>query len=332
MKSSHLFLYGVISIIFTSASLPAATNTVVTTPPVYVPNLSNASGALPDGVLAWDATTKETNIVENTSQAYFVFNFTNIATEIKLGLTTNVTSITNFTSVRNSGFWARLFGKKFIRITHVTSLTNIVMATNSITPIPVTILTVRPSCGCTTTKLPPLPWTLAPGTNGQIEATVNLPGQGGTLYKSLTVYTDKGSKMLVLKINIQPFVMPAMSEAERAQNMQMALADRQAIFKGTCVTCHVQRGAGKYGQALYEADCAICHEGEHRPTMVPDLHALKTPTNLEFWRTWIAKGKPGSLMPAFSTLDGGPLSDMQIASLASYLNADIQYKSLPYSK
>ena len=53
--------------------------------------------------------------------------------------------------------------------------------------------------------------------------------------------------------------------------------------------------------------------------MVPDLHALKTPTNFEFWRIWIAHGKPGSLMPAFSTTDGGPLSDMQIASLASYL-------------
>ena len=35
--------------------------------------------------------------------------------------------------------------------------------------------------------------------------------------------------------------------------------------------------------------------------MVPDLHALKTPTNVEFWRIWIAHGKPGSLMPAFST-------------------------------
>lgn len=312
--------------IFTSASLPAATNTVVTTPPVYVPNLSNASGVLPDGVIAWDATTKATNVVENTSQAYFVFNFTNIATEIKLGLTTNVISITNSTMVANSGFWARLFGKKFTRVTHVTCLTNVVTVTNSITPIPVTILTVRPSCGCTTTKLPPLPWTLAPGTNGQIEATVNLPAETGTLYKSLSVYTDKGSKMLMLNITIQPFVMPAMSEADRARNLQTALTDRQAVFKGECVTCHVQRGEGKYGQTLYEADCAICHEGERRATMVPDLHALKTPTNLEFWRAWIAQGKPGSLMPAFSTLDGGPLSDMQIASLANYLSATIPSK------
>jgi mono/diheme cytochrome c family protein len=332
MKLSRSFLGAVIGVIFIGTSLPAATNTVVTTPPVYVPNLSNASGALPDSVLAWDATSKETNVMANTSQAHFVFNFTNVATQIKLGLVTNVTGITNFTTVTNSSFWVRLFGKKITQLVNVASQTNIVTVTNSLAPIPVTILSVRPSCGCTTTKLPPLPWTLAPGTNGQIEATVNLTAPSGTLYKTLAVSTDKGSKMLMLKITIQPFVMPAVSEAERARNMQTALANRQAVFKGECITCHVRQGDGKYGQALYEADCAICHESEHRATMVPDLHALKTPTNFEFWRTWITHGKPGSLMPAFSTLDGGPLSDMQIASLANYLSAAIPSKSLPSSK
>jgi mono/diheme cytochrome c family protein len=194
-----------------------------------------------------------------------------------------------------------------------------VFSFTNVSSTPVVITSVRPSCGCTTTKLPSLPWTLAPGTNGRIEATVNLFNATGTLYKSLTVYTDKGFKMLQLKITIVPFVMPKISEAERTQNLKIAAADRQAVFKGDCVACHVERGEGKYGQALYEADCAICHEGEHRATMVPDLHALKTPTNFEFWRIWIAHGKPGSLMPAFSTVDGGPLSDMQIVSLASYL-------------
>ena len=36
----------------------------------------------------------------------------------------------------------------------------------------VVITGVRPSCGCTTTKLPALPWRLGPGMNGQIEADV----------------------------------------------------------------------------------------------------------------------------------------------------------------
>ncbi|MGB7768875.1 MAG: DUF1573 domain-containing protein [Verrucomicrobiia bacterium] len=269
MKPSHFFLYGVAGLIFFGVSLLAATNSAVTTPPVYVPNLAHAAGPLPDGVLAWDATTKETKVMANAATAHFVFNFTNVSTN------------------------------------------------------PIVILSVRPSCGCTTAKLPSLPWTLAPGTNGQMEATVNLAGKSGTLYKTLAVQTDKGSKTLLLKITMLPFEMPKMSEAERARNLKIATADRQAVFKGECATCHVQRGEGKYGKVLFDADCAICHEGEYRATMVPDLHTLKTPTNFEFWRTWIAHGKPGSLMPAFSTVDGGPLSDMQIASLASYLTVAI---------
>jgi hypothetical protein len=59
------------------------------------------------------------------------------------------------------------------------------------------------------------------------------------------------------------------------------------------------------------------------------LHNLKAATNDAFWRTWIAHGKPGSFMPAFAESDGGPLSDMQIASLAAYLNAAIPSKAAP---
>jgi hypothetical protein len=40
----------------------------------------------------------------------------------------------------------------------------------------VTILSVHPSCGCTTAQLPPLPWVIAPGTNGQIGIKVNIAG------------------------------------------------------------------------------------------------------------------------------------------------------------
>jgi len=55
------------------------------------------------------------------------------------------------------------------------------------------------------------------------------------------------------------------------------------------------------------------------------------PTSIEFWQTWISHGKPGSLMPAFSTAEGGPLTDMQIASLANYLAATIPSPVAPPS-
>jgi mono/diheme cytochrome c family protein len=280
--SRRLFLCGVAGAFLAGNGLRAAdinsSNAAVATPAVYVPNLSEAAGPLPDGVLSWDGTTKETNVTADAATAHFVFNFTNLSTN------------------------------------------------------PVIILSVRPSCGCTTAKLPSLPWPLAPGASGQMEATVNLAGKSGTLFKTLAFNTDKGSKTLLLKITIQPFVMPKMSEADRAQNVKVAMADRQAVFKGECANCHVKRGQGLYGKSLYDVDCAICHESQPRATMVPDLHTLKTPTNFEFWRIWIAHGKPGSLMPAFSTVDGGPLSDMQIASIAGYLAEFVSSNPLPTNK
>ena len=186
----------------------------------------------------------------------------------------------------------------------------------------VTILNVHPSCGCTTAELPPVPWLLPAGTNGEIKLKVNLEGKSGTLFKQVAVTTDKGIKNLMLRINIlPPPPMAEMTEAQRAAGLAAAKADRQAVFKSDCASCHVKKIEGKYGQQLYDAICAICHESPHRASMVPDLHNLPVPTNEEFWRTWITAGKAGSLMPAFATSQGGPLSDLQIASLAAYLNA-----------
>jgi mono/diheme cytochrome c family protein len=193
----------------------------------------------------------------------------------------------------------------------------------------VVILNVHTSCGCTTAQLPPLPWIIPAGTNGQIGANVNFAGKSGTLLKTMTVTSDKGFQTLTLKITILPPVVPTQSEADRARALEMAKADRQAVFRGDCATCHVKPGEGKYGKALYDAVCGICHEGKDRATMVPDLHNIKTPTNVDFWQTWTAHGKAGSLMPAFSTADGGPLSDMQIASLAGYLNMTIPSPPVP---
>jgi mono/diheme cytochrome c family protein len=187
----------------------------------------------------------------------------------------------------------------------------------------VVILNVRASCGCTTMQLPPLPWIIPAGTNGQIGAIVNFAGKSGPLLKTVTVTSDKGFLTLMLKINIQPTVLPTLTADERERNLIAAKADRQAVFRGDCATCHVKPGEGKYGRALYDAVCAICHEGKDRSTLVPDLHNVKTPTSIDYWQTWIAHGKAGSLMPAFSTAEGGPLADMQITTLANFLATTI---------
>ena len=187
----------------------------------------------------------------------------------------------------------------------------------------VSILSAHASCGCTQPELPPLPWTIPSGSNGQFGVSVNLLGKPSPMFKSVTVSTDKGSKDLFMQITVLPPVVRVLTDAERAQCVEMANADRHAVFKGDCASCHVPRIEGKYGQALYVAVCANCHDNEHRAAIVPDLHNLKSPTNDDFWRTWIAHGKAGTLMPAFASSQGGPLNDMQIASLAVYLNSII---------
>ena len=193
----------------------------------------------------------------------------------------------------------------------------------NVSPASVTILQVQAGCHCTTTELPALPWIIPAGSNAQFGATVNLSGRSGPSPKTVTVRTDKGFKQLTLKISVLPLALPALSGAERARGVAMAKTDRQAVLHGDCAACHVQPGEGKYGKPLYDAVCGVCHEAKDRAGMVPDLHQIKTPTNPDFWQTWAAHGKAGSLMPAFAQADGGPLSDMQIASLAQYLAATI---------
>lgn len=188
---------------------------------------------------------------------------------------------------------------------------------------PLTILSVKPSCGCTTVEMPAVPWTIGPGSAGQVKVRVDLGGKSGTLFKTIAFTTDKGTRTLSLRINIVGPLSVAMTDAMRAAGIAAAKADRQAVFKGECASCHLQNVQASYGKMLYDAACAICHEAGSRPTMVPDLYHLPTPTDFEFWRSWIASGKEGTLMPAFAAAQGGPLNDDQIASLAAYLNAAV---------
>lgn len=182
----------------------------------------------------------------------------------------------------------------------------------------VLVNSVRTSCGCTVAKLPETPWHIAPGSNGPISVTVDLRGKRGKIVKTITADTTAGVKSLLVSILIP--VDPAFeAQMNRSQNMQLALADRQIVFRGDCARCHVEPTRGKMGKDLYAAACGVCHEGEHRASMVPDLKALKHPTDLAFWRQWTKEGKAGTLMPAFAAEHGGPLSEEQVDSVAQWL-------------
>lgn len=298
----------------------------VSSRPLYVPNTTHQNDPLPAGILAWDATSKSVDAPSGQDFARFSFAFTNVAVQMDLAVVTNFSYITNFATVTNKSIWKRLTGRKYSRVaTGVVTNTRVATVTNSITPIPVTVLNVHPSCGCTTAEVPPMPWILPPGTNSIINVKVNLAGKSGTFFKSVNIATDKGKMDLMLRITILPAPPAApLSPAERARQMAVAKADRQAVFKGDCASCHVKDVASQYnGPQIFATVCAVCHEANPRATMVPDLRHLKEPTSTAFWQTWITAGKPGTLMPAFARSLGGPLNDAQILLLATYLNQSI---------
>ena len=96
-------------------------------------------------------------------------------------------------------------------------------------------------------------------------------------------------------------------------------ADARAIFKGDCAACHADKARGLLGKELYEASCGICHDSPQRAGIVPDLRRLKAPPALDYWKGIIAHGKPQTMMPGFASAEGGPLAEMQVSSLAAYL-------------
>ncbi len=177
------------------------------------------------------------------------------------------------------------------------------------------------SCGCTVASLPVQPWPIPPGSNGQINVSMNLAGKQGRVTKQVTINSSEGSKALTVNVNM-PTTAPVSAEnmrGDRNLNMALAKADRQAVFKGDCRSCHVDKGVGKMGAELFAADCGICHDSPHRAAMVPDLRAPKAPRDQDYWMSWITYGRPGSMMPAFGEKDGGPLTKQQVDSLVVYL-------------
>ncbi len=194
----------------------------------------------------------------------------------------------------------------------------------------ISVNSVRTSCGCTTAKLPPMPWKISSGSNGPIDVVMNLAGTSGMIAKGVTIDTSLGIKQLTVRTQIPGAAAPGslpvqnsgiMGDTERLKNMQLALADRQVVFKNAdCAKCHSEPAKGKTdGRIIYAAVCATCHNSHHRAAQVPDLRTLPHPTSAEHWKTWITYGRAGSMMPAFAESEGGPLNEQQINALVDFM-------------
>jgi mono/diheme cytochrome c family protein len=147
--------------------------------------------------------------------------------------------------------------------------------------------------------------------------------------KTVTVTTDRGFKTLYVRTVIEEPLPGSMGAQDRMKNLRIATANRQAVFQGECATCHVTPALNKTGVELYQTACGICHEAEHRSSMVPDLANLQKETNADYWRTWITSSADGKLMPAFALENGGFLNAMQIDSLVNYLVGDFPKNRKP---
>lgn len=180
---------------------------------------------------------------------------------------------------------------------------------------------VKPSCGCTLANMPGKPWHIAPKESSKMEVLVDLRGKTGVLFKEISVLSSNSPKLLTVMVNIPASSTNGMTpeQINRIWGRELAATDRQAVFKKDCVKCHLEPAFGKSGQALYQVACGICHEAKHRATMVPDLHALKTEIDADYWKNWAAHGKAGTLMPGFAAAEGGPLDSAQINSLVEFL-------------
>jgi hypothetical protein len=188
----------------------------------------------------------------------------------------------------------------------------------------VVIDSLKPSCHCTTGALPSTPWLLPPHADGKISVTVDLAGKFGTVFKTIGVISTNAPKVLTVKV-----IIPEDPVMARSRNLEMAKADRQAVLRGQCAECHVEKGRGKMGQELYAASCGICHDAEHRASTVPNLHALNHSTDYNYWRAWITTGKAGTMMPGFALEQGGSLNEAEILSVAKYLSETVPANPTP---
>lgn len=193
------------------------------------------------------------------------------------------------------------------------------------------ILGTRTSCGCTVAQLPVTPYKLGSGSNVQINVTMDLRGKFGQVTKSITVDSSVGPYYLTLSVKVPDpsAAINRMTPEQRARNQEVSKADRQAVFRGDCASCHATPAINKVDKELFDKSCGVCHDAEHRATMVPDLRNPKRPVDRTYWADIIMFGKKDTLMPAFSQAQGGFMTDDQIFSLVEYMVGAFQQSASP---
>lgn len=181
-----------------------------------------------------------------------------------------------------------------------------------------------PSCGCTTAKIKKNNYT--PGEKGIIHVKINTNGKFGFIKKEIKVISDASNQpqyLLTIQFNVVQHPSPKKMLNEIASNKIL-------IFQGKCRSCHVDRGIGEKGAALFDASCQMCHGNVNRkkrayyPGPSLDSKLLKSLSGKQLYYL-IADGTPDvkekQMMPGFLNRNGGPLTKKQVISLVKYLKS-----------
>ncbi|TNE74619.1 DUF1573 domain-containing protein [bacterium] len=192
------------------------------------------------------------------------------------------------------------------------------------------ITDVEPSCGCTVVET--IKGKYQKNETDTLKITFDAEDKFGIIRKEIVVKSndpDKPEMLLVLEANVVEHPDKAVMAAMREK-----MGANSSIFEGTCRSCHVDRGVGKFGKELYTASCQMCHgpagvnDGKHHPGTVFTAQWLAS-SSVKSLHQVIAEGTPNiqkkGMMPGFQTEFGGPLTKKQVESLVAYL------KSIPNS-
>lgn len=179
------------------------------------------------------------------------------------------------------------------------------------------ITATRPSCGCTASVIDDK--AVPPGGTGTLSVTFDPAGQHGKVRKSLAVVSNDPARPVVsltLRAEVEAVDLP------QAPGGHPPIAG-QSMLMGSCGSCHAATAAGKTGEELWKAVCAMCHgpaaEGGRAPSLrTADYLASKDDAALA---TAITYGTANPKMPGFSELMGGPLRADQIDSLVRLLRS-----------
>lgn len=172
---------------------------------------------------------------------------------------------------------------------------------------PLLIEKLESSCGCTAAMATDK--TIQPGDTGEIHVAYDSRGKIGAVEKWVTVYTND-AKAAAYRLKITGLVVAQ-------EHVKIATAD--VLFKGACAECHVNRGLGKKGAALYESDCAMCHEPHSGGKQVAPGSKDMAGRWTWYLRRVTSRGIKDTSMPGFHKKHGGPLTSREIDSVVDYI-------------